>query len=111
MQFRKQRPAMVHGKNVILQQDNAGSHTAKVTQQKIRDLDWKTLAHPPCSYNLQLASSDLQIFRSLQQFADGTNFPIMKIPRVEYKRILMKKQGIFVKETQKLVCKCFMYDL
>ncbi|WKX88368.1 hypothetical protein Q1695_008200 [Nippostrongylus brasiliensis] len=45
-------------------QDNASSHTAKVSQKKIEELGWKLLPHPP--YSPDLAPSDYHLFRSMQ---------------------------------------------
>lgn len=60
----KKRPALVNRKGVILQHDNARPHVAKLTQEKLKQLGWETLPHPP--YSPDVAPSDYHLFRSLQ---------------------------------------------
>ena len=59
------RPALVNRKGVILQQDNARPHSARMTQEKIRQLGWEVLPHP--SYSPDMAPSDYHLFHSLEQ--------------------------------------------
>ena len=56
----------------MLYQDNARSHTSLVTRQKLLELDWDVLPHPP--YSPDLAPSDYILFRSLQNSLNGKNF-------------------------------------
>ena len=51
-----------HGK-VILQQDDASSHTAKDARGTIPALGWELLSHPP--YSPDLAPSDYHLFSSM----------------------------------------------
>lgn len=65
---------MTGGKcSVILQQDNAPPHKARVTQKKIRELGWELLVHPP--YSPDLAPSDYHLFRALANAQQGIKFP------------------------------------
>ena len=67
-----QRPALLNRKGVILQFDNARSHVARITQQKIIDLGWEVLPHP--AYSPDIAPSDYHIFRDLQCHLNGKEF-------------------------------------
>ncbi len=74
----EKRPALVNRKWVILQHDNARPHSARMTQQKIRDLGWEVLPHLPYSPNI--APSDYHLFRSLQHFlSDNSNIYILEL--------------------------------
>ncbi|GFS57264.1 transposase [Trichonephila clavipes] len=46
--------------------DNARPHTSAVTRQKLIELGWEDLMHPP--YSQDLAPSDYEFFRALQNF-------------------------------------------
>ena len=59
-------------KRVILQHDGARPHTGKVTLNKIQELGWEVLPHPP--YSPDLAPSDYYLFLPLKQFLPGKQF-------------------------------------
>jgi len=56
-------------KDVVFHHDNA---TSLATRQKLRELGWEVLMHPP--YSPDLALSDYHLFRSLQNFLNGVKF-------------------------------------
>jgi len=43
----RKRPELINRKDVIFHYNNAGSHTSLATRQKLRELSWKVLMHPP----------------------------------------------------------------
>jgi histone-lysine N-methyltransferase SETMAR len=59
-------------RGVVFQQDNARPHVANATLQKIHQLGWETLIHPP--YSPDCAPSDYHLFASLAHSLAGTNF-------------------------------------
>ena len=63
---------MTNRKGVVFHHDNARPHTSLVTRQKLLELGWDVLPHPPYSPNL--APSDYFLFRSLQNSLNGKNF-------------------------------------
>ena len=70
-QVEEKRPELTNRK-VVFHHDNARPHTSLVTLQKLLELGWDILPHPP--YSLDLAPSDYFLFRSLQNFLNGKNF-------------------------------------
>lgn len=59
-------------RGVVFQQDNARPHVANATLQKIRQLGWEALIHPP--YSPDCAPSDYHLFASLAHSLAGKNF-------------------------------------
>ncbi|GFX23487.1 histone-lysine N-methyltransferase SETMAR [Trichonephila clavipes] len=60
----EKRPESTNRKGVVFHHDNARPHTSLVTRQKLLELGWDVLPHPP--YSPDLAPSDYCLFRSLQ---------------------------------------------
>ncbi|GFW63286.1 histone-lysine N-methyltransferase SETMAR [Trichonephila clavipes] len=70
--LQQKRSELINRKGVVFHQDNARPHTSLVTRQKLLQLEWDTMPHPP--YSPDLAPSDYYLFRSLQIFLDGKTF-------------------------------------
>ena len=68
----QKRPGLVNRNGVVFHHDNARPHTALVTREKLLQLGWKILPHPP--YSPDLAPTDFHLFRSLQNLLNGKQF-------------------------------------
>ncbi|GFS96373.1 histone-lysine N-methyltransferase SETMAR [Trichonephila clavipes] len=62
-------PSLANRKDVILHHDNARLEVIRNTAYEIEDLVWETLPEP--AYTPDIAPSDYQLFRFLQNFLDG----------------------------------------
>uniref|UniRef100_A0A8R1HL54 Histone-lysine N-methyltransferase SETMAR n=2 Tax=Caenorhabditis japonica TaxID=281687 RepID=A0A8R1HL54_CAEJA len=57
---------------VHLLHDNARPHVAKATQEKLQELNWDMVSHPP--YSPGIAPSDYHLFRPLKLFLKEKRF-------------------------------------
>ena len=71
--LRDRYPALVNRKHALLQQDNVPAHRAKLSQQKIKELDGIELL-PYSAYSPNLAPSDYYLFREMTHFLSGRRF-------------------------------------
>ncbi|GFX32867.1 mariner Mos1 transposase [Trichonephila clavipes] len=60
------RPELANRRGSVLYQDNAPPHTSVVTRQKLWELGWEVLMHPP--YSPDLAPNDYYLFLVFQNF-------------------------------------------
>lgn len=71
-EIRKSALRQLFRRGVILQQDNARPHVARQTLEKIEEMGWECLIHPP--YSPDVAPSDYHLFRSLEHSLAGKRF-------------------------------------
>ena len=45
----KKRPELINRRDVVFHHDNVRPHTSLLTRQKLRELGWEVLMHPPYS--------------------------------------------------------------
>jgi [histone H3]-lysine36 N-dimethyltransferase SETMAR len=57
---------------VVFLDDNAKPHRSRQTLQKLEDMGWEHLEHPP--YSPDLSPSDFYLFRSLEHWLRGKKF-------------------------------------
>ena len=72
--LKKKRSFLVNRKGVVFHHDNSRSHSARITCSKIEELGWEKLLHP--MYSPDIDPSDYHLFRSLQHFTDGKEYPL-----------------------------------
>ncbi|GFW57333.1 histone-lysine N-methyltransferase SETMAR [Trichonephila clavipes] len=62
-------PELANRRGVVFHQVNASPHTSVVTRQKLWELSWEVLVHPP--YSPELSPSNYHLFLALQNFLSG----------------------------------------
>ncbi|GFX27928.1 histone-lysine N-methyltransferase SETMAR [Trichonephila clavipes] len=62
----QKRPESANRRGVVFPLDNARPHMSVLTRQKLWELDWKVLMHPP--YSPDLAPNDYHLFLAFQNF-------------------------------------------
>ena len=68
----KSKPRGLRSTGVLLQHDNAGTHTARSTVATIQDLSFEFLPQPP--YSPDLAPSEFHVFGPLKEEMGGKSF-------------------------------------
>ena len=63
---------LVNRKHIIFHQDNARLHASSMTRQKLLQLGWEVLIHPP--YSPDIALLDFHLLLSLQNSLNGKKF-------------------------------------
>ena len=71
--LKEKKSSLVNLQGVVFHYDNARPDSAGITCNKIEELDWEKLPHPP--YSPDITPSDYHLFRSLQHFTDGKEYP------------------------------------
>jgi histone-lysine N-methyltransferase SETMAR len=69
--IKEKRPHLFK-KKILLHQDNAPVHTAKVAMGKIKELHFELLPHPP--YSPDLAPCDFHLFANLKKWLGGQKY-------------------------------------
>jgi histone-lysine N-methyltransferase SETMAR len=59
-------------RGVLPRHDNSRPHTTRATQERIQELQWELLKHPP--YSLDLAPSDFHLFGLLKDHFGSKRF-------------------------------------
>jgi len=90
-----QQPALINRKVPLLLHDNAKPHTSKLTVQKLKDLGYETLPHPP--YSPDIAPTDFWLFRSLANFLAGKSFKSQQEVENAFRIFIESKNPSFYK--------------
>ena len=89
----QKRPELANRRGVSFHHDNARPHTSLRTRQKLLELSWDVLPHPP--YSPDLAPSDYHLFRSLQNFLNGKRFENLEGIKMDLDRYFAGKPKTF----------------
>ncbi|CAD6994021.1 unnamed protein product [Ceratitis capitata] len=65
----QKRPDLVNSSGIVFHLDYTRPHTSIVTRQKLRELGWEVILHPP--YSPDLAPSDYHLFLSMANYLGG----------------------------------------
>ncbi|KAK6764268.1 hypothetical protein RB195_024548 [Necator americanus] len=65
-------PALINRKGAILLHDNARPHVSLITRQKLHELNYESLDHPP--YSPDLSPTDFHFFKHLDNFLQEKHF-------------------------------------
>ena len=97
--LKEKRP---HREKVLILHDNATPHTAKKTKEKLAELEWEVLPHPP--YSPDLAPTDFKLFRSLQNHLNDNEFKSEEEIRTFLEEFIeSRSSGFFVRGFTDLV--------
>jgi histone-lysine N-methyltransferase SETMAR len=88
----RKRPGQL-ARRALLHHDNARFHTARATQERIKELQWELLEHPP--YNPDLAPSDFHLCDPLKNDLDGKSFAHDEEVETELRKWLRQQTHVF----------------
>ena len=91
--FDRKHPELVNRKCIIFHQDNARLHVSLTTRQKLLQLVWEVLIHPP--YSPDIVPSDFHLFWSLQNSLNGKNFNSLKDCKRPLEQLFAQKDKKF----------------
>jgi histone-lysine N-methyltransferase SETMAR len=90
--IRRKHPGQL-ARGVLLHHDNARPHTARATQERIQELQWELLEHPP--YSQGLVPSDFHLFGPLKSYLGGKGFAGDKEVETEVRKWLRQQSKDF----------------
>lgn len=87
------QPALRSRKVPLILHDNARPHTAKKTLEKLKNLSYEILPHPP--YSPDVSPTDYHFFRSLSNFLQGKCFRTQQEVEKEFTNFLNARNPSF----------------
>ena len=91
----EKRLELVNRKCIIFHEDNAKLHVSLMTKQKLLQLGWEVLIHPP--YSPDVAPPDFHLFWSLQNSLNGKIFHSMEDCKRHLAQFFVQKDKSFGK--------------
>ncbi|GFV86123.1 histone-lysine N-methyltransferase SETMAR [Trichonephila clavipes] len=86
-------PELANRRGVVFHQDNVRPHPSVVTRQKLWELGWAVLMHPP--YSPDLTPSDFPLFLALQNFLSDKKLRSRKDCKIRLLKFLANKDQDF----------------
>ena len=99
---RQQYPALVNRKGPILLHDNARPRVAKPTLQKLNELGYETLPHPP--YSPDLSPTDYHFFKHLDNFLREKCFKNLSDIKNAFSDFIATRTQDFLRYWHKYTC-------
>jgi [histone H3]-lysine36 N-dimethyltransferase SETMAR len=93
--LKQKQPSLVNRRKVLFLQDNARPHVAKNAREKIMQLGWELLPHPP--YSPDLSPSGYHLFLSLDNHMRGKEFRNVMDLKMEVSQFFDNKNDAFYK--------------
>jgi histone-lysine N-methyltransferase SETMAR len=87
----RKRPDQL-ARGVLLHYDNARPYTARATQERIQELQWELLEHPP--HSPDLATTDFHLFGPLKNHLDSNRFADQEV-KTEVRKWLKQQSKDF----------------
>lgn len=89
------QPALVNRKGPILLHDNARPHVSRIVANKLAELKYEVLPHPP--YSPDLSPTDYHFFRHLDQFLRDKKFTNQEQVKNDIESFIETQEPIFFK--------------
>ena len=89
----KKHPELVNRKYIIFHQDNTRAYVYLMIRKKLLHLGWEVLIH--LLYSPDIASLDLHLIRSLQNFLNGKNFHSLENCKRHLEQLFAQKDKKF----------------
>ena len=89
----EKHPELVKRKHIIFHQGNTRPHVSLMTRQKLLQLGWEVLIHPP--YSPDIAPLDFHLFLSLQNSLNVKNFNSLEDCKRHLEQFFAQKDKMF----------------
>ena len=100
--LRQQQPTLVNRKGPILLHENARPQVAKLTLQKLNELGYETLPHPP--YSPDLSPTDYHFFKHLENFLREKCFKYLSDIKTAFSDFIATRTQDFLRYWYQYTC-------
>ncbi|CAD6994020.1 unnamed protein product [Ceratitis capitata] len=92
----QKRPDLDNSSGIVFHLDYTRPHTSIVTRQKLRELGWEVILHPP--YSPDLAPSDYHLFLSMANYLGGEEMASREACENRLTQFFANKEKVFYEE-------------